>query len=204
MQVESPAPTLICNDQPSEPFMTKLFRLLLIFIISACLSNMALAESKDHHAEHNPAAAQSVTALSPAIRELLKQEMSSIQKTMTEILPLLVSGDWRKVSELAAKIADGHIMKQKLTAEQGQELMATLPQGFKDLDNTFHSSASMMSHVAEQGHIELVAFYYYRLTELCITCHGQYAQHRFPKLFLAPKEHSHAKPEPPQAQEHHH
>jgi len=183
--------------------MAKLCRLLLTCIFVLCLSNAVLAESIEHHAtEHNSGKAQSVSHLSPAIRELLKQEMNSIQKTMTEILPLLVSGDWRHVSKLAAKIAGGHIMKQKLTPEQGKELMATLPQGFKDLDNTFHNSASMMSHVAEQGHIELVAFYYYRLTELCITCHGQYAQHRFPKLFLVPQEHSHGEPQP--AQEHRH
>jgi len=171
--------------------MKNIFRLLLIFIISISLSNLVLAEQHEPHSEHGSEKARSVTALSPVIRELLTQEMTGIQKTMTEILPLLVSGDWRQVSQLAAKIAGGHIMKQKLTAEQGKELMATLPQGFKALDNTFHNSASMMSHVAEQGHIELVAFYYYRLTELCISCHGQYAQHRFPKLILVPQEHSH-------------
>ena len=189
------------NYQQSEIFMIKNCRFLLVLIVSISLNNLALAEQNTHHTEHNSEKGQSVTHLSPAIRELLKQEMNSIQKTMAEILPLLISGNWHQVSELAAKIADGHIMKQKLTAEQGQELMATLPQGFKELDNNFHNSASMMSHVAEQGHIELVAFYYYRLTELCITCHGQYAQHRFPKLFLVPKEHSHAEQ---QAQEHNH
>lgn len=182
--------------------MTHFFRLLLTFCIFISLGNLALAEQESHHTAHSSEKVQSVTALSPAIRELLKQEMTGIQKTMTEILPLLVSGDWQHVSQLAEKIADGHIMKQKLTAEQAQELVATLPQGFKDLDNNFHNSASMMSHVAKQGHIELVAFYYYRLTELCITCHGQYAQHRFPSLFLVPKEHSHGKSQ--QTQEHNH
>ncbi len=182
--------------------MSILFRLPLIFLASISLSNLALAESETGHTEHQSEKRQSVTTLSPAIRTLLTQEMNSIQKTMTEILPLLVSGEWRQVSELAAKIAGGHIMKQKLSAEQAQELMTTLPQGFKDLDNNFHNSASMMSHVAKQGHIELVAFYYYRLTELCITCHAKYAQHRFPNLFLVPKEHSHGKQQ--QTQKHNH
>ncbi len=182
--------------------MTHFLKLFLTFGILISLGNLALAGQEAHHTESHSDKVRSVTALSPAVRELLQQEMTGIQKTMTGILPLLVSGDWQQVAQLAEKIADGHIMKQKLTAEQAQELMATLPQGFKDLDNSFHNSASMMSHVAKQGHIELVAFYYYRLTELCISCHGQYAQHRFPNLVLVPKEHSHGKQQP--AQEHDH
>ncbi len=184
--------------------MTKSFRLSLIFIISISLSNLAFAKPEDDHAGHDSQQTPSVTTLSPAIRELLTQEMQSIQKSMTELLPLIASGEWHGVSQLAARIANGHIMKQRLTPAQAQELMATLPQGFKALDNNFHSAANMMSRAAKEGHIELVTFYYYRLTEGCVSCHSQYATHRFPALIKAPADgHSHA-PEKPMHDGHHH
>jgi len=186
--------------------MTKFFSLFLILIASVSLSCLALAESEAGHTEDHLKKAQAVTTLSPAIRELLTQEMKSIQKSMAEMLPLIVSGDWHSVSQHAAKIAAGHIMKQKLTAAQAQELMATLPQGFKELDNSFHSAANMMSHVAKEQHIELVTFYYYRLTESCIGCHSQYATHRFPALIKEPAggQHSHAPEKPLHDQPHSH
>jgi len=179
-------------------------RLFLIFIISSGFSGLVFAESKIDHTE-NLGKIQAVTTLSPAIRELLKQEMNSLQKSMSEMLPLIVSGDWHSVSEHAAKIANGHIMKQKLTSAQIQELMATLPQGFKEIDNSFHSAANMMAHVAKEKHIELVTFYYYRLTETCLSCHTQYATHRFPALIKkAAGSHSHAPEKSAQNQQHSH
>ncbi len=181
--------------------MTKLFRFTLVFALSISLGNLALAESEADHGGHDSQQIQSVTTLSPAIRELLTLEMQSIQKSMTDMLPLIASGDWHGVSRYAEKIANGHIMKQRLTPTQVQELISTLPQGFKRLDNHFHSAASMLSHAAKEGHIELVTFYYYRLTEGCISCHSQYATHRFPGLIKEPAAgHSHA----PEKSEHEH
>ncbi len=188
--------------------MPTALRLFLILIISSYFSSLVFAESKPDHSKHNVEKAQAVTTLSPAIRKLLKQEMNSLQKSMTAMLPLIVSGDWHGVSEHAAKIANGHIMKQKLTSAQIQELMAILPQGFKAIDNSFHSAANMMTHVAKEKHIELVTFYYYRLTETCLSCHTQYATHRFPALIKKTADsHSHSShsPEKPvQNQQHSH
>lgn len=185
--------------------MPTALRMLLILAVSSCFNSLVFAESKTDHTEHNLGKAQAVTTLSPAIRELLKQEMGELQKSMAEMLPLIVSGDWQGVSDHAAKIASGHIMKQKLTSAQAQELMATLPQGFKELDNSFHSAANMMAHVAKEKHIELVTFYYYRLTETCLSCHTQYATHRFPALIKEPTgDHSHAPEQPAHNQQHSH
>ncbi len=165
------------------------------------------ASEEDHtghdHAGHDATPASPVTALSPGTRELLVLEMKSIQESMVAMLPLMVSGDWQGVSQYAARIANGHIMKQRLTPAQVQELMRTLPQEFKALDSRFHNAAGMMAHVAREGHTELVTFYYYRLIEGCIGCHSQYATHRFPALIEEPGGHSHAPKKKPAHNAHH-
>lgn len=157
-----------------------------------CVSQMVNAEE---HAPMELAADRPLLPLSPGLQDLLRQEMISIQNTMMQMMPSISSGDWDKVSEFAGKIADTHILKQKLTQDQFMELARVLPNEFKELDNEFHMMAGMMAHVAQERHLELVTFYYYKLTEGCVGCHSKFATHRFPALIQSSKGHSHQPPE---------
>ena len=179
--------------------MPNRYALLIVLLSVFCFSSTTMAEQEEHQ---TPGGTEAGVHLSPALKELLTQEMIAIQNTMMQMMPLISSGNWERIAHLAGKIAESHIMKRKLTEEQIKELHDTLPWGFKELDNSFHDMAAMLAHVAQEQHIELVTFYYYKLTETCISCHSKYATHRFPALNRQPMQHSHG-PEHEHNPEHH-
>jgi hypothetical protein len=120
-----------------------------------------------------------VQSLSPELRALLKQEMLSIQDGMQKIVPAFASGNLQEVSDIAAKINNSFILKQKITTVQKHELHEKLPKGFILKDQQFHQYAAMLEHVSNKSHTELVGFYYSKLLESCVGCHSEYASHRF-------------------------
>ena len=128
----------------------------------------------------------SVESLSPELRTLLGKEMLALQEGMKSIIPAYTSGDLEEVSRIATKMKDSFILKQKITSEQKGELMSKLPKSFLQLDQQFHQYAGMLEHVAKERHPELVGFYYYKLTESCVSCHTHFATHKFPKLITKP------------------
>jgi hypothetical protein len=148
--------------------------LLVIFVFSV-FSNIS------HASEQQPQgrAIDQVT-LPKELRDVLVSEMRSIQEGMESLVSAIASGDWHDVSQIAHKLRDSYIMKQKLTERQLEELHHSLPPGFQELDQSFHHLAGMLSHVAEHGHDELVTFYFYKLADSCVACHSKYATHRFP------------------------
>lgn len=128
----------------------------------------------------------SVAQLSPATRALLGQEMRALEQGMHQLLSAHIAGDMARVAQLAGQIKGGYIMRKQLSQAQRQELVATLPEDFKQRDQVFHRSAGMLKHVADDGHTELVSFYYLKMMDACIGCHSRYATHRFPALRTAP------------------
>ena len=124
----------------------------------------------------------SVETLSPELRGLLGKEMRSLQEGMQAILPAYVSGDLNQVVDISHKIKNSYILKQSISKDQKQELMHKLPASFLKGDQKFHKYAGMLEHVAKEGHMELVGFYYAKLIDSCVACHSEYAVHRFPKL----------------------
>ena len=142
------------------------------------------------HTEHQQAPAkQRQIQLSPPLQEALTQEMISVQNTMMQMMPSIAAGEWDRVAQLAKKIEGAYIMRQKLSPEQMEELHRTLPPEFVEKDHKFHQMAGMLAHVAEESHVELVSFYYYKLTEACIGCHSRFATTRFPHLAKPPQMH---------------
>lgn len=134
-----------------------------------------------------------VDSLSAEVRGLLNKEMIALQDGMQEIIPLMAAGETEQIAEIAAKIKHSYILSQQLTRKQKHELHTKLPQGFLVLDQAFHGYAGKLQHAAMENNRELMAFYYYKMTEACATCHSSYAQHRFPKLSdkKAKSEHHH-------------
>ncbi|MBE9538819.1 MAG: cytochrome c [Proteobacteria bacterium] len=146
--------------------MKKLTRLTAIAICFTCFSSLGSADS-------------GVQDLSPELRSLLSKEMLSLQEGMQSILPAYVSGDLDEVAKIARKIKNSYILKQQITDTQKRELKSKLPASFLQSDQKFHEYAGMLEHVSKEKHMELVGFYYAKLSESCVSCHSQHASHRF-------------------------
>jgi hypothetical protein len=160
---------------------------------SAVLALATLAAAAQVHEHHAPmpgsatgaTPAVGVAALSPELRALFRQEMAGLQGAMLELIPAAVAADWEGVGRVAAKIEGGFVLAQQLTPAQREELHARLPEGFLALDAEFHGLARGLAAAAHERRPELVSFYVYRLTDSCLSCHGRYAQERFP-AFASP------------------
>jgi hypothetical protein len=120
--------------------------------------------------------------LSPALMDLLKQEMNAIQKGMQELIPAIVSGNWQDVADIGEHIRHSYIMQQELTDAQMNELHHGLPPAFLELDQSLHHSAGMLAHAAKMHNAEVVGFYFYKMTDTCVACHRKFAGYRFPQL----------------------
>lgn len=159
-------------------------------LLSVALGYPALANDAPHVTQ-----AEGVEALSPPMRAALSQEMVALQNGMMSIVPAFVSGNWALVSETASKMAESHILRQALSAEQREELHRLLPARFLEMDAQFHELAGMLAHAADNRKPELAAFYYSRMLEACATCHARYATAKFPALAptdaTKPHEHHH-------------
>ena len=148
-------------------------RYLLIFIvvIVSIPIRSALAET------NTP-----VLAEKPKLRQLLREEMQALKKAVAELSQALPQGEWRSVAETAGQIHESFIFQQKLTAEDRKTLHQTLPKGFIRQDKAFHQQAKKLQQAAESEDPELSLFYYSKMIESCVTCHSQFAAHRFPSL----------------------
>jgi hypothetical protein len=138
-----------------------------------------LAE-EPHHADGQKS--KTGIHLSADLHNLLGQEMVAIENGMQELIPVIASGDWERVTSIAQGISDSFIMKQQLTAAQKEELHRKLPALFVEMDQDFHKSAAMMAHAASMKNADVVNFYFFKLNNACVACHGKYAGERFPGL----------------------
>lgn len=160
-----------------------------------CLAIFTQAQSiaEDNINSATKADSSAIETLSPGLRDLLKKEMLALQQGMTDIIPAYVSGNWGEIESIAQNMKSSYILQQSLTEQQVKELHASLPGSFIKLDQHFHYLAGMLMHAAKNKKSELVGFYYSKLLETCVSCHTQYAKHKFPK-FIAKyeaNEHSH-------------
>lgn len=149
---------------------------LLIFLAPT----LSYAEDKAQHKEHGEASG--VEALSPELRDLLSQEMQALQDGMMSIIPAYISGNWREIESTAGKMKNSYILKQSLTEAQVKELHSLLPHAFVVQDQRFHYLAGMLEHAAKNNKAELINFYFSEMNEACVSCHTNYAKHKFPAL----------------------
>ena len=160
-----------------------------IFLTLALISVASFAE--DRHADNHAQASQEVENLSTELRGLLSKEMLALQDGMMAIIPAYASGDWHQISHIALKMKNSYILKQSLSTSQVHELHSTLHESFLKNDQKFHYLAGMLSHAADVQKPELIGFYYAELMRSCVSCHSQFAQHRFPALAPKPVTGSH-------------
>ena len=167
--------------------MKHLFRALLLAV---SVSQFTFAEELPGH--QGEGKAEGVMSLSSAVRDLLSQEMLALQQGMMSIIPAYVSGDWSAIAVTAGKMKNSYIFKQSLTKGQRAELHSQLPHDFVAQDKQFHYLAGMLEHVAQRQKPELINFYFSEMAEACVSCHSDYARHKFPALAPAENEgHSH-------------
>lgn len=150
-------------------------------VISAAVLWIALAIGASAQEAHHESG---VLDLSASLRAALIAEMQHVDSNMQRIVAGLPRADWPAVVEASQNIKGSFILEQKLSAEQRTELHQALPGHFLALDARFHATADRLAAAAREGDGELAAFYTYKLAESCVSCHAQYALHRFPAFEL--------------------
>jgi len=162
-------------------------KLSQFFFLAIVIPSLCHGEGDERHSIDK--SHSGIVDLSSELRKLFSQEMQQLQKGMTEILPLYVSGRWAEIGVIASKMEGSYVLKQSLSEEQMHELHSILPSAFIELDQQFHYLSGMLGHAAEMEKAELVGFYFSKMSEICVSCHTQYATQRFPAL--APKTQAH-------------
>ena len=166
-----------------QPSKMKPILKLVFFTLSLLTASCSSLHKTDKHqqpsAQHKQHAHMQLDA---EIHQLLQQEMQAIQTGMMSLVPAIASGDWEKVAEIGKNIEGSYLLKQKLTTEQRHALHKSLPAAFIKYDQAFHHSAGMLAHAAEEGHSDIVSFYFYKLSAACVECHTEFATERFPNL----------------------
>ena len=159
----------------------KVIYLALIVLMTYCFISISQASEDKHHETHK-IKSRSEIHLSHDLKDILNQEMNEIQDGMMKIIPAISEGNWEAIANIAIKIQDSFILKQKLTQKQIEELHRSLPEAFIEMDHGFHSTAGRLVHAAHQQDGELVNFYFYKLHSQCLKCHSKYASERFPNF----------------------
>jgi hypothetical protein len=155
--------------------------LLALVIIVLSASRLAAAES----------AIAPTQALSPELRAAFTAEMQRLDTGLQAAVSAIARADWPAVEKIAGEIQGSFILEQKLSPKQLAELHRVLPEAFLALDRHFHAQAERLAHAARARDGELAAFRVYKLTESCVSCHSQYARHRFQSVTAPPEAHRH-------------
>ncbi len=169
------------KEKSVKRIMEKTIYLAVIALAICCFVSNSQASDDQQHEKHT-IEERSKLHLSHDLKVILNQEMNGIEQGMMKIIPAISAGNWENINNIARKIKNSFILKQKLTKEQIAELHDSLPAAFIEMDHSFHATAEKLAHAAMQHDAELVNFYYYKLHGQCIKCHSKYALERFPNL----------------------
>jgi hypothetical protein len=159
-----------------------------ITLLTILLPTMSFAADEIKHEEHENTSA--VELLSDDLRSLLSEEMLALQNGMMSIIPAYISGNWGEIEATAEQMKNSYILKKSLTESQKHELHSVLPHEFIKKDQRFHYLAGMLAHAAKNKKPELINFYFSEMNESCVSCHTEFATHKFPALIL-PKNAAH-------------
>jgi hypothetical protein len=121
-----------------------------------------------------------VLELSPSLRAAFVATQQQVDQGYQRIAMALPRGDWPGVEEGARRIQRASLLEQKLSDEQREELLRALPEDFLAIDARFHRYAEKLASAAQTGDSDLMALYFAKLSESCVSCHDTYATGRFP------------------------
>jgi hypothetical protein len=151
------------------------------FFIAAAFLSIGCAHGQ-HDADHHAMPSNQAVQMSPELKQFMVEKMQNFQNGMTSLFPAIVSGNWQLVTEIGQKIHDSNIMYQNVPHILIAELHHSLPAMFQELDHSVHHSAGMLAQAAKMKDAQLVNFYYYKITETCVSCHSRFASDHFPGL----------------------
>ncbi len=134
------------------------------------------------HAQTNTQHASGVSELSDELRILFSQEMIALKKGLVQITEAYITGDWSTIETLALKMEQSYILRQNLSKQQMHQLHSVLSPEFIKQDQKFHYLSGMLNHAAKMEKVEMIGFYLSKMSETCVSCHSQYAVHKFPKF----------------------
>ena len=120
-----------------------------------------------------------VASLSPELQQLFSKEMVQLEQGMHEIMTAYISGQWHDIASIAKEMENSYVLTKNLSRDQMHELHTKLPEKFLALDGKFHYYAGMLSHASEMNKVELIGFYYSKMSETCVSCHSLYATDKF-------------------------
>jgi hypothetical protein len=156
-------------------------RKVTYLIIAAALLSFGIAHGQ-HDANHNAKPSNQAAQMSPELKQFMVQKMRNIQDSMTSLYPAIVSGNWQLMTEIGEKIHDSYIMYQNVPHSLIAEMHHSMPEMFQELNHSVHHSAGMLAQAAKKKDAQLVNFYFYKITESCLSCHSRFSSHRFPGL----------------------
>ena len=120
--------------------------------------------------------------LTDRLRGLLMDEMGQVAQATADLALAIAAGDHARAMQLGAAIRDSFILKRSLTEQDKKDLMGAVPPEFVALDRRFHQMAGKLAHAAEAHDSELQGFYFAKMLDACVACHGHFASDRFPGL----------------------
>lgn len=151
-----------------------------IFFIGMLISIPSIAESPHGQLLNIPA----------DIKPLLKKEMLAIEKGMKILVSSIATGNWGETAKIGKQIQTSFILKKNLSTEQMKLLHHSLPEQFIKMDQSFHQYAGMLAHAAEIKNMDIINFYFYKMSDSCVQCHSHYALERFPAFSKQMENHS--------------
>lgn len=131
---------------------------------------------------HASEKSDAVSSLSPELQQLFSQEMVQLKQGLNEIMDAYIAGKWDVIAPIATKMENSYVLRQGLSQDQMHELHSKLPNDFLKLDEKFHYYSGMLAHVAEKEKVELIGFYFSKMSETCVSCHSVYASKKFPSF----------------------
>lgn len=120
--------------------------------------------------------------LPPKVRGLLIEEMQGILGASQKIQAAIVQGDHETVAQQAQAIHDSFIMKQEMTQEDEQALLAAVPDAFLKQDKALHQLSEALAEAGRSQNTALQRRQFNEMIKGCVRCHRDYASARFPKL----------------------
>jgi len=143
------------------------------------------------HAQTNTQHSSGVSELSDELRILFSQEMIALKKGLLQITEAYIAGDWSTIETIALKMEQSYILRQNLSNQQMHQLHSVLSPAFIKQDEKFHYLSGMLNHAAKMEKVEMIGFYLSKVSESCVSCHSQYATHKFPKFKTETKTNAH-------------
>ena len=120
--------------------------------------------------------------LNAKLRGALIKEMVEVQAAMHVTYSAIVQGDHATVAQQGKAIHDSFILEQALTEQDLQDLVATVPAEFLQMDEQFHQLAAALAEAGRQENTQEQVEVFGQLTESCVACHSSYVTDRFSGL----------------------